>query len=386
MFTMQEVAAIKVAIKRNSRKHLEDWIAKWESKNGNDMLEQFENGIEKEVSIQIYYHENDNYDELWKVVGTPDGESGSYYIHRTYGGGVWYTVCDPLGYCEANYMVKDNVLFIICDCDGRELGASSNVNPYIPTLKETAKAEWNRVKDGLEHFTEDTTKNFWSMCWDGTSTLGINQWLETYMDTDLYEEEIKSMHGYLENWVMRCEEISKTAVSTFTHLGVGYAIYKVKYRHTICGVEYYEYYSGRYPFMGKYESYVDFYASWFDADNVGTMYPKKVAIQKVKEQLKEIYGETPIGQYKERYGGKLIYPYTLSQAAEYLIDRDYHRVSVDKAADNEKENPCFEKITPDLFDKYGDDLEIVCKSSLWGSDTYCSGLRFDENGKLLNYI
>ena len=63
MFTMQEVAALKVALKRNSKEHLEDWIARWESKNGDLLLEQFEKGISQEIQIQIYYHENDNYDE-----------------------------------------------------------------------------------------------------------------------------------------------------------------------------------------------------------------------------------------------------------------------------------------------------------------------------------
>ena len=113
MFTMQEIAALKVALKRNSKEHLEDWIARWESKNGDLLLEQFEKGISQEIQIQIYYHENDNYDELWKVVGTPKGEAGKYYVRATEYGGYWYTVCDPLGYCERNYTVKEDVLFII---------------------------------------------------------------------------------------------------------------------------------------------------------------------------------------------------------------------------------------------------------------------------------
>lgn len=381
MFTMQEVAALKVAIKRNSRKHLEDWILKWESKNGELLLEQFEKGISKEIQIQIYYHENDNYDELWKVVGTPRGEAGKYYIRATDFGGYWYTVCDPLGYCERNYTVKEDVLFIICNPDGKPIGASSNVNPKFPTLKQKAKEEWNRVKDGIDYIAEDKIKNFWSMCWDGTSTLSINQWLESFMDTDLYADEIKEMYGHPENWVMRCEECSKDAVSTFEYLGVGYAIYKVKYRHTICGVEYYEFYSGRYPFMGEYENYIDFYASWFDKNNIGTMYPKKIAIQKVKEQLKEIYGNGYVCEYKERYGGKLIYPLTIDDITTRLIGGDLHRASVDKIAKTEKENPTYELITPELFAKYGNDLEIV--SHALGCTV---ALRFNDDGKLISYI
>ena len=381
MFTMQEVAALKVALKRNSKEHLEDWITRWKSKNGEWLLEQFENGVSQEIQVQIYHYENDNYDELWKVVGTPKGEAGKYYVRATEYGGCWYTVCDPLGYCERNCTVKEDVLFIICNPEGNPIGASSNVNPEFPTLKQKARAEWERIKDSVNHITEDKTKNFWSMCWDGTSTLSINQWLESFMDTDLYAEEINEMHGYPENWVMRCKEINKTAISMFEHLGVEYAIYKVKYKHTICGVEYYEFYSGAYPFMGEYENYIDFYASWFDTENVGSMYPKKIAIQKVKEQLKQIYGDNYICEYTERYGGRLIYPITIDEAARRLIGNDFHRVVVDSIAEREKKNPTFELITPELFKRYGEDLEILSKSL-----GYITKLRFNENGKLISYI
>lgn len=381
MFTMQEVAALKVALKRNSKEYLEDWIARWKSKNGELLLEQFKKGISQEIQIQIYYHENDNYDELWKVVGTPNGEAGKYYVRSTDFGGYWYTVCDPLGYCERNYGVKDDVLFIICKPNGEPIGASSNVNPEFLTLKQKCKKEWDRIKDNFNHISEDKTKNFWSMCWDGTSTLSINQWLESFMDTDLYAEEIKEMHGYPENWVMRCKEIDKEAISTFEYLGVGYAIYRMKCKHTICGVEYYEFYSGKYPFMGEYENYVDFYASWFDAENVGTMYPKKIAFNKVKEELKVVYGNAYVCEYKERYGGKLIYPLTLEEITKRLIGNDLHRVKVDSIAKNERKNPTYELITPELFIKYGNNLEIVSNS------LGCTvALRFNENGKLMSYI
>lgn len=381
MFSMQEVAAIKCAIKRNSREYLEEWIAKYESKNGNYMLEQFEKGIEKEIPVQIYYHESDNFDELWKEVGSPIGRAGNYYIRATDCGGYWYTVSDPLGYCERNSSVNDGVLFIICNPDKEPIGASSNVNPKFPTLKQTARAEWDKVKETVECFAEDTTKNFWSMCLDGTSTFSVNQWLETFMDPDLYGKEIKAMYGYPENWVMRCKECGKEAISTFDYLGVGYAIYKIKLRHEICGVEYYEFYAGRYPFMGEYESYVDFYASWFDKNNVGTMYPKKVAIQKVSQYLKEIYGANMVCEYKERYGGKLIYPRTIEEITKTLIGNDLHRISVDAIGENEMKNPSYELITPELFAKYGDDLEIVSHS------LGCTvKLKFNENGKLMNYI
>lgn len=380
MFTMQELAALRVALKRNSKEHLEEWISKYKTNNANKLLEQFDAGISKEIQIQIYYHENDDYNELWKVVGTPKGTSGAYYVRATECGGFWYTVGDPLGYCERDCSVKNDVLFIICNSEGEPVGASSNINPTFPTLKQAAGKEWDKVKDGVNHVEEDTTKNFYSMCWDGSSTLNINQWLESFMDPDLYPEEIADMYGYPENWVMKCKEIGKEAISTFDYLGVGYAIYKVKFRHEICGVEYYEFYCGRYPFMGKYESYVAFYASCFDSQNIGTMYPRKIAFQKLREQLKDIYNG-PVCEYQERYGEKFVYPLLMDEVSQRLINGDFHRVNVDAIADKEKQNPTFELITPALFDKYGSDLEIVSRS------LGCTvSLRFDESGKLKSYI
>lgn len=380
MFTMQEVAALKVALKRNSKEYLEEWISQHNTNNAKDMFEQFTAGIRQEIPIQIYYHENDDYNELWKVVGTPKGTAGTYYVRATDCGGYWYTVGDPLGYCERDCGVKNDVLFIICNPSGEPVGASSNINPIFPTLKQTARAEWEKVKDELNHIEEDTTKNFFSMCWDGSSTLNINQWLESFMDPDLYPEEIKDMHGYPENWVMRCKEKNKEVVSTFDYLGKGYAIYKVRFQHEICGVKYFEFYCGSYPHMGEYENYIAFYASWYDASNVGTMYPRKIAIQMLKEQLNEIYGGSAC-EYQERYGGKLIYPLSSDEVVKRLINGDYHRVHVDTIADKEKQNPTFELITPALFDKYGSDLEIVSKS------LGCTvSLRFDESGKLKSYI
>ena len=111
------------------------------------------------------------------------------------------------------------------------------------------------------------------------------------------------------------------------------------------------------------------------------MYPKKIATQKVKEQLKEIYGNGYVCEYKERYGGKLIYPLTIDDIATRLIGGDLHRVKVDAIAENEKKNPTYELITPELFDKYGNDLEIV--SHALGCTV---ALRFNENGKLISYI
>ena len=64
-----------------------------------------------------------------------------------------------------------------------------------------------------------------------------------------------------------------------------------------------------------------------------------------------------------------------------LIDNDLHRAKVDLIAENERQNPTYELITPELFSKYGNDLEIV--SHTLGCTV---ALRFNDDGKLVSYI
>lgn len=75
----------------------------------------------REIKVQLYSGEDDNYVELWKTVEEIEGKH-RYYGRYTYGDeGTWYSVCDPLGYCELNAPIADDVMFICCDENGNEV-------------------------------------------------------------------------------------------------------------------------------------------------------------------------------------------------------------------------------------------------------------------------
>ena len=135
----------------------------------------------REIKVQLYRGEDDNYVELWKTVEEIEGKH-RYYGRYTYGNeGTWYSVCDPLGYCELNAPIADDVMFICCDENGNEVIRYSNADGNkLPKFETVIKREWNKVKEKLQHNTEDLTKNFWAECWNGDTTMKINQWLLSY--------------------------------------------------------------------------------------------------------------------------------------------------------------------------------------------------------------
>ena len=58
-----------------------------------------------EIKVYLYASENDCYVELWKSV-----DEEKYYGRYTYNdAGTWYYVCDPLGYCELDHTVNDDI-------------------------------------------------------------------------------------------------------------------------------------------------------------------------------------------------------------------------------------------------------------------------------------
>lgn len=91
----------------------------------------------KEYSIRLLVHENDSYNELYVTTGR---EKKKYFVRDTSLGG-WYTVCDPLGYCERDCFVSKSVLFHVCDKNGKRLFDSSNADDssLYPCLRVLAK-------------------------------------------------------------------------------------------------------------------------------------------------------------------------------------------------------------------------------------------------------
>ncbi|WP_346961315.1 hypothetical protein [Clostridium sp.] len=309
----------------------------------------------KEVQVQLNRTEDGNYNELWKVVG----ENQYYARHVYHGQGIWYYVSDPLGYCELDYPVKDDTIFTICDSKGNELFRNSNANEPFPTLEIVTMNEWNKVKEKYSVITEDTEKDFWTEAIFGETTMELNQWLLSFKDPQLYSKEIAEMYGYDENWIYgRSEELENAVIHEYEYLGNKYAIYKIKIKHKICEVEWYEFKAGSLK-MGEYEGYIKFFGSWFDVKNIGTMYSKRQAKELVTKALITIYPKkydwsrlsTVIKQEWISEGYERKYKYV--DATELLLKGNYNRKFVSEIIEKEKRNNTFySEDDPKLLEDY----------------------------------
>lgn len=98
---------------------------------------------ERNQNTVIQRGENDNYVELWKTVEKINGKH-KYYGRYTYGDeGTWYSVCDPLGYCELNAPMADSVIFICCDDSGNEVIRYSNADGNkLPKFENVIKINY----------------------------------------------------------------------------------------------------------------------------------------------------------------------------------------------------------------------------------------------------
>lgn len=306
----------------------------------------------KEIKVYKYANENDCYVELWREVGTEN-----YYGRYTYmDAGIWYSVCDPLGYCELNTTIKDDVVFVLCDAEGNEYMRYGNgdENP-LPKFETYMYKKWDECKDAIEHNVENLTRNFWAECFNGDTTMKINQWLLSFKDDKLYPDEIKKMYGYDENWT-GCwyeHEIGYEPIkgTEFTYLGKKYQFTKVKHKHDVCGVEWYEFVCTDSPYQLSDWANEDrpwivtygYLGNWFDDNTYGTMYDKRTAREMVIKALESVIP-------REKSYQKLLYVQPrksfkcydrdtctelgYADAADALINRDLHRENIESICEH----------------------------------------------------
>lgn len=310
----------------------------------------------KEVKVRLYCEENDSYVELWQVINPVKGKP-QYYGRYTYmDEGTWYYVSDPLGYRELDHTVKDDIVFICCDINGNECVRYSNAdkNP-LPKFKTVMKEQWKSVSKNIVHNEEDTVKNFWAECWNGDTTMSINQWLLTFKDPDLYGQEIANMNGYDENWTGFChtKEIGYEAIpeTEFEYLGHKYQFTKVIKKHEVCGVEWNEFVCTDAPYIIGEEyglHYYGYLGNWFDKTNVGTCLDKRTAREMVTKVLEEVYGCKNVIDFHSIYD---IRTYSLSDAAERLLNGDLHKMHIEKVIETERKSKSFIPNTKEERDK-----------------------------------
>lgn len=270
--------------------------------------------MSKEFWVQLKYHENDDYNELWIT------KDKKYFARHTYyDKGIWYFVSDPLGYCELDHMCPDDYIFHVCGPDWKELFIDTNKTGF-ESLRVVKNREWENARPMFEHmlFEENLSTIFLTHAITGDNPSELNQWLLTFKDPDIYGDVAKD---YDENWCgcWKTEEMSRIQLGTFDYVGIELAIEKVRYRHMICGVEWSEYYCA-----GEYKG------AFFDVKHVGTMYSRRNAIKKVADQLKEKFQNAKYLSYIENYDwGCYQRKVDIYDAAKMLIGGDYHRDAVD---------------------------------------------------------
>ncbi len=313
----------------------------------------------KEIKVRLYRSEDDNYIELWKVINPEKGKTQYYgrYMHNNEG--LWIYVADPLGYCERDHNVPDDVVFILCDENGKEYYRYSNAdeNP-LPTLEEVIKAEWNKVKGSITHNAENYAKDFLTEVKCGETTLSLNQWLLSFKDPDLYQKAIADMFGYDDNWLygtksgkeIKYEPISGTV---FSYLGHEYQFTAVTCKHDICGVEWIEYKCTDAPYIvedwnHRVKSYGNDVGNYYDATKIGTMYDIRTARQLVADALMKIYPQAERNAsllYVKKSGCKILLKLSYEEAAEILLGGELHRSKVLELIESEKQKNHFHLYT-----------------------------------------
>ena len=300
----------------------------------------------KEIKVRLYSTENDDYNELWKVLEPGKGQP-KYYARHMYGNaGTWYYVADPLGYCELDRLVPEDYIFICCDASGNECVRYSNAdeNP-LPKFSTVIKNEWEKISKSISFNRENVQKNFWSETLLGETSLSINQWLITFMDRNLYAKEIDEMNGYEENWTgcLHSEEISYETVpdSQFTYLGRNYQFTKVCKRHKICGAEWAEYVCTDSPYIVGEEYGIQYYGymgNEFDSSVSGNCLDIGTSKRTVVKALEEIYVCKNIIKMNSAYD---IRSMSLADAATLLIGNDNHKDHIEKIIKAEKQSHSF---------------------------------------------
>lgn len=284
-----------------------------------------------EFKVQIWREENDSYNELWKVVGEKD-----YFVRNTWGGGTWYFVCDPLGYCELDYACPDDYIFIVCDSNGNELLRDSNGmanRPKILSREVAAKQEWKSIEDN--YFV---TKE------------GLSSWLQSFMTPERITSDMTCPY---DNWtVFWHEEKERRCIHEFTHLGDTLCIYQVLKKHKYCDAEWKEYYAGT-PNMTEYENYIAYFGAEFDAQNHGPMYGMNEAICKVEAALKKIYAPANyISRVDVFEWGTYERKMKFYNTATLLLNGNYEREFVKSVIKKEQENPQFFRNRDEIKAKY----------------------------------
>jgi len=181
----------------------------------------------KEVRVKIYAMENDDYNELYKVIGEKH-----YFARHTYYGGEWYFVCDPLGYCELDHPVPENYTFVVCGEGGKELFRSTNADEtrIFPSFRQKCKL----MAKGYREENSDIV----------IREKGHREWLLNYLTGEVLEK-LKGEFCIEENFVWCWNDVIETVpVKEFEWLDMKCGILQRKVKSRYSKAEWFEYVAG----------------------------------------------------------------------------------------------------------------------------------------------
>lgn len=313
--------------------------------------------MDKELRVKLYLDENDDYVEVWQLVGREK------YIGRYTCGSQkeWVYLSDPLGYCEIDHFISHDVTIIVCDEYGNELFKTHNgeESSNFNTTKGEARERWADYlkRQHPKVKMENQSANFFRHWATGNPSGTFNYWLTSFQDPDQYPEA----KDYAENWIGSYNEQvgSAETLAEYMFLGTVRKIERLHYRHRVCGVEWDNYYSdGFYMCAG------------FEESLVGPMYSQAEAemhlIDAVKANFPEgttviSYVELQRGYPKGEDGYAVQRNARISTACEHLLARNYRRAFVDQLVAEERKQSHFYKEGSDgitaIREKYPDCIE-----------------------------
>lgn len=175
------------------------------------------------IKVRYYGIGNDRNVEIWEIIN--DGG----FIGRTIDNKsrhLWTYLLDPFGYCEIDKPVSLQIEIQVCDNNYKSLFCTSNDSNKYPetflTLEEEAKKAWNTI----------------SCTFPLVKLNGFHQYLDNHKPVNLTYTQKNNFYDYFSDVTQR-EKIVK-----FMFLNQEYAILRIRYKHTLCNVGWYEYIAG----------------------------------------------------------------------------------------------------------------------------------------------
>lgn len=268
--------------------------------------------MKKTIRVYLYATANDSYVELWKVVNQDD-----FIARYVFGAKTWCYVSDPLGYCELDYQMSDDIDVIVCTPEGKELFATRNGDgtSQFPTMEAAIKKEFAAYRKEHPEIIPCDQEGYQR----------FKRWLLSFKDPEKYGIHAK---GYEDNWVYSdAEKTKETTIKEWDYLGYTCSLEAVSYRHKFCGKEW--------TVMASRDKTIGYI---FDDSQMGPMYSESEARDIIMDSLRVHFGDAravsvPVHICGDNYAQRNIRMY---EATNILLEGNYRREFVKAAAEKEK--------------------------------------------------